>query len=532
MECFSEITYAIFVDGELPPEESRRVQVHLSTCAHCRQIVTALTAENKTLAVALAETAVELTPIASPAHPAWLELVLLGAVLALVGVSVHWLNIQNLLGAMNWLNPFASEGQNNVAFNLMFYLSQEGGAILETLASIVVWLLLTITTVAALFALARHRRLRSPLSLVALVLAFSLSGMAIETRSSNAVLTIRQDETVNDTLFARAETVEIEGVVKGDLFAAARSVVVHGTVTGNIFSWSRNVDVDGKVGGSILGCAQSVIVRGHVGHSIYSWAEFLRLEPGSQITSDLVVGSQEADLLGKVDGGVLAYASSLNVHGDIGRNILARVGEINLNSPTHVGGSLTVAVRDRNRVRIADGVTIAGPTEIKVRSHVSRFLRARFYVWRAIGLIGAFLVGWAVMYLFPVFFQTTSRGVGSGWRSFGLGFAILVGTPVAIVLVAFSLIGLPLALITLALYLIGLYLATVFVGGFLGSLIYKAAEPRTGRVLLAYFVGLLILTVVFELPFGIGAVLKFFAFCLGLGALTWRLYRTWRPAHP
>ena len=133
------------------------------------------------------------------------------------------------------------------------------------------------------------------------------------------------------------------------------------------------------------------------------------------------------------------------------------------------------------------------------------------------------------MSLFPGFFQSTSRAVGAGWRTFGLGFAALVVTPVAIILVALTLIGLPLALISLGLYFIGLYLSLVFVGAFLGWLFFKPDQPRGGRTLWAYFVGLLVLVILVSLPV-IGAVLKLLACCLGLGALILQLFRTWRPA--
>lgn len=530
MECFSELTYAIFVDGELPAEEAQRVRVHLSGCAQCRQVVAALSAENKMLVSTLTEAAgPEMVAATAAARPAWIELLAVASVLAVVGVVIHWINLQGSSEAMNWLNPFTPEGRNNLAFNLVFYVSHGGAQVLEEMASVIGWILLMIATIGGLFALARHQnRFRSGLSLVLLALACSLPGMAIETRHSDTILTIAQNETVNDTLFAGGESIEIDGVVNGDLFAAGRSVVVHGNVTGNIFAWSQSVEVDGKVGGSIISFCQHALIRGTVGHSVYSWAEFLRLEPGSQVASDLLVGSQEADLSGKINGGVVAFAGLINVHGDIGRNILAYVGEMNLTSPTRVGGGLKVTVRERKKVRIADGVTIGGPTDIRVKSRISRYSRPGYYIWRCIGLVGAFLVGWITMYLFPGFFQNTSRAVGAGWRTFGLGFAVLVGTPVAVLLVAFSLIGLPIALISFGLYLIGLYLAVVFVGAFLGFQIFKSAQPRTGRGLLAYFVGLLIVTVAIHLPF-VGAIFFLLAFCLGLGALAWQLYRARKP---
>ena len=530
MQCFSELTYSIFVDGELPADEAQRVRTHLAACASCREMVAALTAENKMLLATMSDVAADHpAPATSAERPAWIELLGVATVLALVGIVTHWLNLQTSNGAANWLNPFTSEGRSNLAFNLVFYLSHGGGNVLEQLASMIGWLLLLIATAWGLFALARHQRFRSGFLLAALAVAFSLPGMAIERRNSKSILTIQQNETINDTLLASAETVEIEGNVKGDLFTAARSIVVHGSVSGNIFCWSQNVEVDGSIGGSVFGFAQNLTVRGQVGHSVYAWVEFLHLEPGSRIASDVVLGSQEASLQGKVDGGVMAFAGAVNVHGDIGRNILAYVGELNLNSPTHVGGGVKALVKRRSDVRVADGVTIGGPMEINLHSHRSRYASPGYYVWRAISLVGAFVIGWILMYLFPGFFQRTSRAVGAGWRSFGLGFAVLIVTPVAIILIALTLIGLPLALIALGLYLICLYLSLVFVGAFFGWLLFKTDQPRGGRSLWAYFVGLLILTVLVSLPI-IGTVFKLLACCLGLGALVSQLYRSWRPA--
>src|SRR5437868_5765210 len=136
MECFSEVTYAAFVDEELPAEESQRVRAHLLTCSPCREIVAALTAENKMLTATLAEAAGdELAPAWVRARPVWIELSIVAAVLVSIGAILHWLDLQTSLGAMDWLNPLTSEGRNNLAFNLMFYLSHGGGTVLEHLAS-------------------------------------------------------------------------------------------------------------------------------------------------------------------------------------------------------------------------------------------------------------------------------------------------------------------------------------------------------------------------------------------------------------
>ena len=49
MECYSEQTLALFVDGELAAEEARRLREHTSACRGCRQLLDALRAENRFL---------------------------------------------------------------------------------------------------------------------------------------------------------------------------------------------------------------------------------------------------------------------------------------------------------------------------------------------------------------------------------------------------------------------------------------------------------------------------------------------------
>ena len=105
------------------------------------------------------------------------------------------------------------------------------------------------------------------------------------------------------------------------------------------------------------------------------------------------------------------------------------------------------------KVQIADDATVVGKRDIGVRMRQNRFARPRFFFYQAVWLAAAMLVGWLGMVLFRSFFQTSTQAVGSGWRSLGLGFAVLVGAHVAIILIAITLIGLPVSLMLLAMYL-------------------------------------------------------------------------------
>ena len=86
MSCYSEFTYSVYADGELPSEEKLRVEAHLATCRPCRAVVEALRAETMMIVEVLADARMELEtlPELQPASPSRL---ILGALAALAGVT-------------------------------------------------------------------------------------------------------------------------------------------------------------------------------------------------------------------------------------------------------------------------------------------------------------------------------------------------------------------------------------------------------------------------------------------------------------
>ncbi|MCX6617273.1 MAG: anti-sigma factor [Acidobacteria bacterium] len=68
MNCFPELTYAVYADGELPAEEAAQVEEHLAACSRCRRLADSLQVETRALQQALqADEAAE--PSASRQNP-------------------------------------------------------------------------------------------------------------------------------------------------------------------------------------------------------------------------------------------------------------------------------------------------------------------------------------------------------------------------------------------------------------------------------------------------------------------------------
>jgi anti-sigma factor RsiW len=53
MNCFPELTYAVYADGELPAEEAAQVEEHLAACLRCRLLADSLQVESRALQQAL-----------------------------------------------------------------------------------------------------------------------------------------------------------------------------------------------------------------------------------------------------------------------------------------------------------------------------------------------------------------------------------------------------------------------------------------------------------------------------------------------
>jgi Putative zinc-finger len=528
MECYSEQTCAIFVDGELSADEARRLRDHLATCRRCRNLVDALRAENRVLSDSLRELPEELaSPVSlSSLRRSWVwgDLAVMAAVLALGSIVSIWFDELRVPAALEWFNPFSLSGRTNLILDLSYYVAHGGTAMLAEYAAVVGWLSLLLLLGGGALLLGRRGRLGQPgLRLLIVLLALSLPSFALERRHGEFI-TVAANETVDDNLLAAGNTVRVEGVVNGDLLAFGRTVEVRGTVKGDLVSWAQRTEVSGTVEGRIYNFSHSLDMDGQLGHSIYGLMQSLRVSDRGHVGDGILVGASDVSLEGEVKRSVTIFTGNADVSGSIGRGLTMAGGSLTLTNTARVGGDLSARVHHLKDAHIADGATIAGKRDIQMQVRKSQFTRPRFYVHRALWLAATMLVGWLGLVLFPGFFQASTQAVGSGWRSLGLGVGVLAGVPVAIIVAAITLVGIPISLMLLAVYLAAIYLAKVWVGAFLGRLLLKPTGATKRDWLLGLLVGSFILTIVGFIPY-FGGLVRLGVVCLGLGAFAWQLYQ-------
>jgi cytoskeletal protein CcmA (bactofilin family) len=535
MECYSEQTCAMFVDGELAANEAQRLRDHLVSCLRCRQLVNALRLENRVLSESLCELQDDVAIRESSSRLGWLwrwgALAVVAAMFALGSIVSVWLDELRVPEALEWLDPFSLSGRTNLGFHLSYYFAHGGMDMLVNYAAVVGSISLLLLLCGGALLLGRTR-LRQPGGFLLLVMLIALStpSFGLERRHGENV-TVAPNETMDDTLLATGDSVRVDGIVNGDLVATGRLVEVRGTVKGDLLTWAQRTEVSGTVEGNIYTFSQSVDLRGQLGRNLYAWAQSMRVDSGAHVGDSIVVVAGHSNLEGEVARNVTIVAGRTYLSGNVGRDLtmVGGKGDLTLANTARVGGNLTGHVRQLKDVHIADGATIVGKRDVQVQVTKNRFTRPGFYFRQALWLAATMLVGWLTLILFPGFFQSSVQAVGSGWRSLVLGLAVLGGVPLAIVIIAITLVGIPVSLMLVAIYLAAIYMAKVWVGAFLGRTVLKTANSTKRDWLLGLLVGLLILTITGFIPY-LGGLIRLAVICLGLGAFAWQLYLASRAA--
>ncbi|MFB6119773.1 MAG: polymer-forming cytoskeletal protein [Halobacteriaceae archaeon] len=337
-----------------------------------------------------------------------------------------------------------------------------------------------------------RRALLAAFLVVSLTLATVPTTAVADSRAGGTVV-VEEGETVTG-LEAVGGTVIVRGTVDGDLEGLAGTIVVTGTVTGDVEASAGNVQIGGRVGGDVTAATGSFV-----------------LERNASIGGNLRVA-----------------AGSVHVEGSVGGFVESAADTTVLGPTASVGGDL----RYSGDLERAAGATVAGTVtrDESLGVNVSVFgLSAPTIPGWTVALYAAlvnFVVGAILLYAVPEFAGgVAERARETPLRSAGVGFLTLVAVPVALVLLLITVIGIPLSIVGVFAFVVLLWAGYVFGAYALGSWLCSLADVANRYAALA--LGLVAVTALSLVPW-VGGLAEFVVFLLGLGALTWSLYRAVR----
>jgi hypothetical protein len=525
----TELALAMLADDALEAHDTAEVELHVAACDRCGARVAALREESRALAAVLAYDPASVS-VPEFVKPASVRAMVTGSVVVLL-IAALFSTARSLIDvsvpdAVKWFNPFNAGGAVNLLVRTGTFLlsdrgSQLASSIVETLGGIVIMLLLL--WVASVLG----RRIRGPMMMACVACAFALhpsQSEAVEIRHEHeGSVLIPADETIDDTLIALGDTVEVNGNVSGDLIAFGRRVIVRGNVAGLVITGGESVTLDGSVDGSVLAGAETLTVSSRrIGRNLFGGGESVNVTDTSNIEQNVLVGGEKVTLAGRVGHDVLGGGEELEVASTIGGALTTYSKRMTLLAPAHVAGDVHAhGVEKKDHVVVSPGAVIGGQliTELdKMDIDKNRYLTAHFYGWELVWLAAAFVAGFALLWVVPALQRVPFDGVGDALRSGGYGMLALVATPIIAVLACITVIGIPVGAIALMAWCAGVYLAKVVVAQLIGSRLLDAVAEREEHFAVSLLVGLLILTFVSNLPF-VGGLIGFVVTVVGLGLL-------------
>jgi hypothetical protein len=153
---------------------------------------------------------------------------------------------------------------------------------------------------------------------------------------------------------------------------------------------------------------------------------------------------------GRVGRDVRAQVWSLGVHGEVGRDLVARIDDLTVGPGAAVAGDILYKASDR--VDLAEGAAGGQVSERRVLAPVWAKALTRAFAW--LSLLGFILGSFVVFWLFR---STAERSVWvvsrSPWRAGLVGLGVVGVPPLLTLPLAVSLVGLPVAVLLLVAWL-------------------------------------------------------------------------------
>lgn len=530
MTHYDDLTYSVYLDGELDPGVAREVRAHLAVCPACREKLRELEKVHLRLAAALGEVALPASLLLAPSPPEptpglrWVSA--LAAVLGSAGLYLVGSFVARLLALepLEWLNLASMNGFFQFFFEPLRRFIEE-----DWMKRWIDWAGMGALGLLLASALYYMRRIRVParLALVGVPVLFMLGAAApasaVEIRHTHSY-TLPAHEVVHNDLVVMAGDVRIDGTVEGDLISFSRSVTVNGTVKGDLIAFARDIRITGTVSDDVRGFSQYLTIEGNVGKHVTAFCQNLDMRDKSQVGSNVYGFVSEVRAYGHLLRDLTLFAGDTVLAGQVDGVVRLRGDRLTVASAARIPG--TVVYRGHKKPVIESGAQI-GKLDFVQIVRKPRYSQPGFYLKQAIRYVGTLLLAALLIWLVPGTFHRVAANVGSLGRGAGIGLPLAVSIPVAAVILMITMVGLPIGLIMGALYAILLYGGHIFAGTWLGAKLLSRPEGKLASVGAAA-VGLLIYRVSKFIPY-VGPLVMVVAAVVGLGAICYEIYSHLRP---
>ena len=365
---------------------------------------------------------------------------------------------------------------------------------------------------------------------------------AFETDSSDDVEVI----SFGDDKFIFGPEVLVTEDIDGDLIMAGGRLSVDGSIAQDLMAAGGIIIIDGDIGDDMRISGGTIDISGNVEDDLMAVGGQISISEASVIGGELAVSGGTLDIACTTGGDANLTGGTITISGKIGGDVrIDGVESLKITGTAEITGDLIYS--SGTTAAISDEAVIGG--EVKetiievieeakiVRSSPWAVFAATYFGGKLIAFLGLFVLGSVLILVMPGLFKRfNDRIKKTPGMSVGSGAIVLFGVPIGSIIVFIisiilfiTIIGSGLGIVALAsnsilliVYGIFIYASALFLSYLIGMLIFSKASlnmERYGWKVLIFFIGLLIIMVLYSIPF-IGWVIRFAGVLFGLGGLT------------
>lgn len=303
------------------------------------------------------------------------------------------------------------------------------------------------------------------------------------------------NDEVKDDLWVTGNTVGVTGPVSGELFAAGNTISLPGSFGRSIVAAGNTVTIDKGSGYNTFVAGNTVTLSGTYGHDVYVAANTVTIKDGTVINGELRVAGSDLTLAGTVKGNVYFSGRQLTSSAVIGGSLTGWGDTFSFTGGSIANGFTYHSAQDATGL---DKVKITGTTSRLEPAQHTGFGLVLFWIGNGLAVLLAALL----LVLFarrPL--EDALDEVHENWGStFLRGLAFVVLVPVLIIVGFTILIGWQVSLILIALYALILMLAMVAAYIFVGQWLLEKATQQAPSLWLSAVVGVVVAALLMALP--------------------------------